>query len=457
MTLPADADRLLATLRDGAWLDAQVFPPLSYAVPGLIPEGSVLLVGAPKIGKSWFVLTVALAVAEGGRALGIEVPKRPVLYLALEDGHRRLQDRCRRLLVGEKIPPEFQYLTMIEPGRVGDTIAAWINWHQEPPPLIILDTLGKVLPPALNNETTYQRDYRVGTALKRIVDTYPGATLLTNHHDRKANADDFVDAVSGTHGLAGAADTIIVLARNRQEAAGLVKVTGRDVAEGEYAATFKDGAVWELDGHDLEVAREKAQKVRATTRATAGAGDRMLDVVLYAYAHPEGVRRGDVAKALNMEPKAATVYLARAVDAGRLQRAERGLYTPVISVTSVTSEAADNTDNTDNTPPKGGAVKQDDLVPFAVADGLLARIAAERPGKLTETEHQHLLAVARENLAREAQVTLAAAGKTIIEAADRGAFTLQCGEQFAAVSIYGRLLVVYTRVELAGRCHPERN
>jgi hypothetical protein len=350
MTYLPDADKLLSTLRNGAWLDAQQFPPLAYAVPGLIPEGSVLLVGAPKIGKSWLVLAVALAVAEGGRALGIEVPKRPVLYLALEDGHRRLQDRCRRLLVGEKIPPEFQYLTMIEPGRVGDTIAAWIHWHQEPPPLIILDTLGRVLPPALNNETTYQRDYRVGTALKRIVDTSPGATLLVNHHDRKANADDFVDAVSGTHGLAGAADTIIVLARDRQEAAGLVKVTGRDVAEGEYAVTFKDGAVWELDGHDLEVAREKAQKVRATTRANAAAGDRMLDVVLYAYEHPDGVRRGDVAKALKLEPNVVGVYLARAVDTGRLQRAERGLYTPVTSVTSLRSVTADVTDNTRNTP-----------------------------------------------------------------------------------------------------------
>jgi hypothetical protein len=102
-------------------------------------------------------------------------------------------------------------------------------------------------------------------------------------------------------------------------------------------------------------------------------------------------------------------------------------------------------------------VKPDDLAPFAVADGLLARIAAERPGKLTDAEHRHLLDLARENLAREAQVTLAAAGKTIIEAADRGAFTLQCGQQFATVCIYGRILVVYTRVELAGRCHPERN
>jgi len=354
MTYPSDADQLLATLRTGAWLDAQEFPPLAYAVPGLIPEGSVLLVGAPKIGKSWLVLAVGLAASEGGKALGIEVPKRPVLYAALEDGDRRLQDRCRRLLVGERIPPAFQYLTMIEPGRVGDTIAAWIHWHQEPPPLVILDTLGKVLPPAMQGETTYQRDYRVGSALKRIVDSHPGATLLVNHHQRKLGAEDFVDAVSGTAGLAGAADTVIVLSRDRQEASGLLKVTGRDVAEGEYAVTFKDGAVWELDGHDLEVARAKAQKVRATTRAVAAAGDRMLDVVLYAYEHPDGVRRGDVARALKLEPSVAGVYLARAVDSGRLQRAERGLYTPVTSVTSLRPGAADVTDNTRNTPLEAG-------------------------------------------------------------------------------------------------------
>jgi AAA domain len=352
MTYPPDADKLLSTLRDGAWLDAQVFPPLAYAVPGLIPEGSVLLVGAPTIGKSWLVLAVGLAASDGGKALGIEIPKRPVLYAALEDGDRRLQDRCRRLLADAAIPSEFQYLTRIEPGRVGDTVAAWIRWHQEPPPLVILDTLGKVLPPAQQGETTYQRDYRVGSALKRILDSYPGATLLVNHHQRKAGAEDFVDAVSGTAGLAGAADTVIVLSRDRNEASGLLKVTGRDVAEGEYAVQFKDGVVWELDGHDLEAAREKAQKVRATTRATAIAGDRMLDVVLYAYEHPEGVRRADVAKALKLEPSVAGVYLARAVDTGRLQRAERGLYTPVTSVTSLRPGAADVTHNTCNTSPE---------------------------------------------------------------------------------------------------------
>jgi hypothetical protein len=336
VTYPPDAGKLLATLRDGAWLDAQEFPPLTYAVPGLVPEGSVLLVGPPKIGKSWLVLTIALAAASGGKALGLDIPKRPVLYLALEDGDRRLQDRCRRLLGGDKIPEEFQYLTEVEPGRIIDTIRAWMHWKVDEQPLVILDTLGKVLPPTQLGEDRYQRDYRVGSALKRTVDSRPGTTLLINHHDRKANADDFVDAVSGTHGLAGAADTIIVLARDRQESAGLLKVTGRDVAEGEYAVRFLDGAVWELHGGDLETAREKAQTVRATT----GVSDRMLDVVMYAYEHPEGVRRGDVAQALDLDPRQASVYLSRAVAGGRLRRADRGLYVPVASVALLSPEVS---------------------------------------------------------------------------------------------------------------------
>ena len=146
-----DSSPLLAGLRSGAWLDVQDFPPLCYAVPGIIPEGSVLLVGPPKIGKSWLVLTVALAASDGGKALGLDIPKRPTLYLALEDGDRRMQDRCRRLLHSQPIPRSFQYLTRVDHGRVLDTVAAWLDLQADPA-LVILDTLGKVMPPALNGE-----------------------------------------------------------------------------------------------------------------------------------------------------------------------------------------------------------------------------------------------------------------------------------------------------------------
>jgi DNA-binding transcriptional ArsR family regulator len=343
---PAD---LLAGLRNGAWLDAQVFPPLVYAVPGLLPEGSVLLVGAPKIGKSWLVLAAALAAASGGRALGIKVEQRPVLYLALEDGDRRLQDRCRRLLAGP-IPEAFDYLTRVEHGRVLDTVTAWLDREHDAPPLVILDTLGKVMPPALPGESAYQRDYRIGGVLKRLVDDYPGMAMLTNHHDRKANSEDFVDSVSGTHGLAGAADTILVLTRDRAETAALLKVTGRDVPEGEYALTFTDGAVWDLDGADLGEAAKRAREARAT----AGLGDRSAEVVRFAGQHPDGVTPAQVAEALGVEQNTARTYLSRLTEAGRLRKPRRGLYTPVASVASVASEGGDapqhNTRNTRNAP-----------------------------------------------------------------------------------------------------------
>jgi hypothetical protein len=173
----AASSKLLAGLRNGAWLDRQEFPPLTYAVPGIVPEGLVLKVGAPKIGKSWMVLSHALAAASGGITLDrIAVgPARPVLYLALEDGDRRLQQRCRQLLGPEPIPPAFDYLTRVEPGQVIATIAAWLELHADGPTFVILDTLGQVMPPAWPGESAYQRDYPGGVGPSGAVRRASGA------------------------------------------------------------------------------------------------------------------------------------------------------------------------------------------------------------------------------------------------------------------------------------------
>jgi hypothetical protein len=345
---------LLAGLRNGAWLDAQTFPALAYAVPGVIPEGSTMLVGAPKIGKSWFVLACALAVAVGGRAIGVlPVDKRPVLYLALEDGHRRLQSRCRILLGDDHIPPGFEYLTFVEPGQVFVTIEAWMARYPNDSPLVILDTLGKVMPPTLPGESSYQRDYRIGSTIKRLADAYPGSSILVNHHDRKAESEDFVDSVSGTHGLAGAADTIITLTRPRLEESGLLKVTGRDIAEGEYAVTFNSNSAWKLDGTSLAEAARNA----AVARITSGIGDQLVEVIAHVGKHPAGVKPAELAEALDMDPKQAQVYLSRAYKAKRLNRPSYGLYTPVGSVGSVgvaDQEAFElQHSNRSNTPTRG--------------------------------------------------------------------------------------------------------
>jgi hypothetical protein len=281
---------LLKDVRSGAWLDAQHFEPLRYHVPRMVPEGLTLLVGSPKVGKSWMGLGIGLGVADGGEAFpGVAVNQRPVFYLALEDGDRRLQDRSRKLLsagsLGEAkpIPDAFEYLTRIDPDSVADTISEWLAGHVDDTPLVILDTLGRVLPPAAGGESSYQRDYRTVAVLKAVIDAYPGAAGLVNHHDRKARAEDFVAAVSGTYGLGGAADTVVKLSRRRHEAAGLVEVTGRDVIEGAYAVNFTSGR-WRLDGDSFEA----AAKAAAVRQARTGLDDRASAVIDYVASQPKG-------------------------------------------------------------------------------------------------------------------------------------------------------------------------
>src|SRR5918995_1762171 len=80
-------------------LRRRVFAPIKYVVPGYIAEGCTLLAGRPKLGKSWLVLEMGLAVASGGCCLGsIPCKQGDVLYLALEDNERRLQKRIDKVL-----------------------------------------------------------------------------------------------------------------------------------------------------------------------------------------------------------------------------------------------------------------------------------------------------------------------------------------------------------------------
>jgi len=136
------------------------------------------------------------------------------------------------------------------------------------PPLVIVDTLGKVLPPAMNGETPYMRDYRITAQVKAVADSLPGGGVLATHHDRKAEAADFVDAVSGTHGIAGAADTILVLTRDRNELGGILRITGRDVDENEYAVVLS-GCRWTMAGGTPERAAARARVEQAKTNLDA--------------------------------------------------------------------------------------------------------------------------------------------------------------------------------------------
>jgi hypothetical protein len=306
-------------------------------------EGFGLLVAPPKAGKSWLVSGIGLAAAAGGIALGaLRVDKRPVLYLALEDGHRRLQDRFRKIMGAQPIPEGINVIVRAQSHEVIPMITEFLA-RQGSPALVILDTLGKVKPPKASYEDSYQADYRIGSRLKEAVDTSPGSTLVTVHHTRKAESADFVDAVSGTQGIAGSADFVLVLSRQRHSDEAVLSVTGRDIAEREYALNA-DGGLWSLDGSTLADAAKTAEARRAKQHL----GDRALEVLAFVN-QSHGVRAADLA-AIGIDAEQGRVYLNRLAKSGRIKKLGRGLYNSVTTVTSVTNTDEDVTDETDITP-----------------------------------------------------------------------------------------------------------
>ena len=69
-------------------------PPL---VDGLLYRGTYLFVGAPKLGKSFLMTQLAYHISTGTPLWNYPVRKGTVLYLALEDDYRCLQERSYRM------------------------------------------------------------------------------------------------------------------------------------------------------------------------------------------------------------------------------------------------------------------------------------------------------------------------------------------------------------------------
>ncbi len=218
---------------------AAQFPEPRYAIPGILVEGLTVLAGAPKAGKSWMAMNGGAAIGSGGRAFGrIAVEQGPVLYLALEDTARRLQKRLKMVLQDDPIPSDLHFNTeWPRLNRAGiEQLDDWVVAHPGTR-LVIIDVFARVRPPADEKTGIYASDYAAVVPLKELADRH-GIAVLVLHHTRKARAEDFLDTLSGTQGIAGAADSVLTMERSRGQADGKLNITGRDVEEASYAMRF---------------------------------------------------------------------------------------------------------------------------------------------------------------------------------------------------------------------------
>lgn len=296
-------------------LMAAEFPEPKWAVPGILAEGVSLLAGPPKVGKSWLSLGLGLSVAAGGHAFdSVPVKGGPVLYLALEDTPRRLQGRMGKLLGGQKAPAGLTLVTECPPFPQGgsDAIAGWLDRNPDAR-MVVIDVFAKMRGQAPQGVSAYDADYVAVGYAKRIADHYGIAVVLV-HHVRKMASEDFLTEVSGTNGIAGAADATLVLKRARGQADGILHVTGRDVNEAEYALQFQEasGAWHLLDG----------------PASDHTIGDTRAAILRHVRAHP-GARPKDIADALpQVDTDTVRRTCSRMAADGQLTKDGSGRYYP---------------------------------------------------------------------------------------------------------------------------------
>ena len=225
-------------------------PPI---IDGLLYRGAYLFVGAPKLGKSFLMAQLAYHVSTGTPLWGFPVRQGTVLYLALEDDYRRLQERLYRMFGTAENDNLHFAVSASQIGKgLDDQLGRFIREHPDTS-LVIIDTLQKIR--EVGGEAySYASDYQIITHMKQIADSY-GICLMLVHHTRKQKADDCFDMISGTNGLLGAADGAFLLQKEQRTSnTGWLEISGRDQQDQRlYLKKNEETLCWELERAETEL------------------------------------------------------------------------------------------------------------------------------------------------------------------------------------------------------------
>ena len=246
-------------------------PDPEFIIKGILSVGLGALTAPPKFGKSWMCLDIAISVTTGTDFLGFPTKKSEVIYLALEDGKKRLQSRTVQVGGDPSRLEDLRgfYFSREAPNMTNDSLLTWLQEEVEAHPkvkLIIIDTLQKIRGVSKKNEGVYGYDYReLGEIQKFAIDHELSVLLI--HHTRKGVGDgDFLENLSGSNGISGALDYSWVLSRKRRkDDTTLLDITGRDIPTQSYVIQFNSATYrWENLGEEKEVRESSADKSYVT-------------------------------------------------------------------------------------------------------------------------------------------------------------------------------------------------
>lgn len=251
------------TIKNAQQLRRQEFTPIKWIVDDLLPAGSIMLAARPKMRKTWLALQLAMAIATGREFLGHQCQQGEVLYLALEDNERRIQNRIRTMQRFDINPPDlsnFKYFTGgVSIGANGHTyvtdqeeyermetlfprgdegVQALEEYIKQNPKTscVIIDTLAHFRGDRVSRDV-YESDYKAMMPITRLASKY-NILVIPVTHEKKGNADrgiggDFLEDVSGSAGITGGVDGVISIKGRRgvqqETESRKILISGRDI------------------------------------------------------------------------------------------------------------------------------------------------------------------------------------------------------------------------------------
>ena len=209
------------------------YPPLGFSVDSFLPHGLFVLGGEPKVGKSWLLQGLAKAVSSGTAFLDCYTGvKGDVIYLALEDNCRRLQDRF--LKMGEISTEAYERIHVVfQAEGIDQNFLGQIYYLLEKYPetqLNLVDTLqyvrGKV-----SEKYSYETEYKMMVEFRKITQHYPLSLVLVTH-TRETEAQSSQRKIHGGAGITGATDgnwTLEEIEQTSTEKRACLSMTNRDI------------------------------------------------------------------------------------------------------------------------------------------------------------------------------------------------------------------------------------
>ncbi len=303
--------------------------PIKWIVPQILPEGLTILAAAPKTGKSFLALNLSFAVSTGIRFLQTyPTKKRTVLYFPFEDSERRIKDRIEAITESYKINPpdtlKFRYQEQrFDSRNLTDLETQIVETAAE---LVVIDTYAAAIKRNNSSSNVYFDDYESISGLRKLAQKLKIAILLI-HHTNKDSSNAGLNRVSGSNGIAGAADSIWIL----EEETGYISfhIQGKDIENQKLRLEFdKETFLWTL--------KDKIPLYRITTE--------QMEIINLFVKEKREMRTSEIAKKLGKKESTVSQLLRKMIGI-YIENIRYGVYALIPKTTeSAKSSEWDNVD-----------------------------------------------------------------------------------------------------------------